>query len=124
MEADCSNHPLSNAATVTARLQAALAAAPVVNQLQTQLQLLDTEGTGRVSISDLQVSGLGAGAGAVSRGWSPHGCTCGYMVRVGRIVQPMWGPDHHGTQTPCRHARHWPPLHMPAVQDRLGGQDI
>ena len=56
MEADCNNYPLSNAAAVTARLQAALAAVPAGNQLRTQLQLLDTEGTGRVSISDLQVS--------------------------------------------------------------------
>ena len=56
MEADCSNHPLSDAAAVTAWLQAALAALPAVNQLRTQLQLLDIEGTGRVGISKLQVS--------------------------------------------------------------------
>ena len=55
MEADCHNHPLSNAAAVTTRLQAALAAGPAVHQLRTQLQLLDTKGTGRVSFSDLQV---------------------------------------------------------------------
>ena len=38
MEADCHNHPLSDAAAVTAWLQAALAAVPAKGQLQTQLQ--------------------------------------------------------------------------------------
>lgn len=61
MEADCANHPLSDAAAVTARLQAALAADPAADQLRTQLQLFDSEGTGRVAISDLQAALRGTG---------------------------------------------------------------
>lgn len=122
MEADCANHPLSDAAAVTARLQAALAADPAADQLRTQLQLFDSEGTGRVAISDLQVSRLIAWA--VSGGqfppW-PHTWLHGQGGAVCAAKAGSWPPE---TQTPRGHARHRPPLHMPAMHKRLGGQNV
>ena len=124
MEADCNNHPLSDAAAVTARMQAALAAVPALNQLRMQLQLLDFEGTGRVSISDLQVSAMGGSCmggeqwpfssmAANVATWSGWGGLCSQrgvltttklrthidMQGAGRpctclYARPPWGPSH------------------------------
>ena len=119
MEADCNNHPLSDAAAVTAQLQAALAAVPALNQLQTQLQLLDTEGTGRVSISDLQVSAQGgrcmggeqwpfSSMAAYVATWSGSGSLCS-QCEVLTTMKLRTHLDMQGVGWPCTCLHAGPP---------------